>query len=82
MRGFPLWPLRSFVAANEWSPCEFYHTREPPSADRLCDAHAALDAAVRAAYGMKDQEDSLAFLLLLTVRLAGLPRPSPLKISH
>jgi len=31
----------------------------------LRDAHADLDAAVRAAYGMKPKEDPLAFLLKL-----------------
>ena len=42
----------------------------PPGANRLRDAHAALDAAVRAAYGMKEQEDPLAFLLRLNLDLA------------
>jgi hypothetical protein len=32
-------------------------------------AHAALDAAVRAAYGMKPDEDILAFLLKLNLEL-------------
>jgi hypothetical protein len=38
-------------------------TLETPGANRLRDAHAALDAAVRAAYGMKETEDPLAFLI-------------------
>ena len=51
---------------------EFYRTLETPGANHLRDAHAALDAAVRAAYGMKEQEDTLAFLLRLNLELAGL----------
>jgi hypothetical protein len=42
---------------------------QPPGANRLRDAHAALDAAVRAAYGMSDREDTLAFLLRLNLGL-------------
>ena len=49
---------------------DLYRTLETPGANRLRDAHAALDAAVRAAYGMKDSEDTLAFLLRLNLRLA------------
>jgi hypothetical protein len=47
----------------------FYPTLETPGANRLRDAHAALDAAVRAACGMKDTEDSLAFLFRLDLKL-------------
>jgi hypothetical protein len=43
-----------------------------PAANCLRDAHAALDSAVRAAYGMKEQEDPLAFLLRLNLELADL----------
>jgi hypothetical protein len=49
---------------------ELYRTLETPGANRLRDAHAALDAAVRAAYGMKEAEDPLAFLLRLNLELA------------
>ena len=38
--------------------------------DRLRDAQAALDSAVRAAYGMKAAEHTLAFLLRLNLELA------------
>ena len=53
------WPLR-----------ELYKSLETPGENRLRDAHATLDAAVRAAYGMKPAEDILAFLLKLNLELA------------
>jgi hypothetical protein len=37
------------MAANGWSLRELYRTLETPGANRLRDAHAALDSAVRAA---------------------------------
>ena len=58
------------MAANGWSLRERYRTLETPGANRLRDAQAVLDAAVRAAYGMKDTEDVLAFLLKLNLDLA------------
>ena len=58
------------MAANGWSLRELYRTLETPGANRLRDAHAALDSAVRAAYGMKEGEDTLAFLLRLNLELA------------
>ena len=58
------------MAANRRSLRDLYRTLETPGANRLRDAHAALDAAVRAAYGMKEQEDPLAFLLRLNLDLA------------
>ena len=61
---------RKIMKSNGWSLRELYRTLETPGADRLRDAHAALDAAVRAAYGMKDKEDPLAFLLRLNLELA------------
>jgi hypothetical protein len=42
---------------------EIGRTLDKPGEHPLKGAHAALDAAVRAAYGMKPQEDPLAFLL-------------------
>ena len=54
---------REIMAANGWSLRDLYRTLETPGANRLRDAHAALDSAVRAAYGMKATEDPLAFLL-------------------
>ena len=61
---------REIMAANGWSLRDLYRTLETPGANRLRDAHAALDSAVRAAYGMKDGEDTLAFLLRLNLELA------------
>ena len=58
---------REIMAANGWSLRDLYRTLEIPGANRLRDAHAALDSAVRAAYGMKDNEDTLAFLLQLNL---------------
>ncbi len=58
------------MAANGWSLRDLYRTLETPGANRLRDAHAALDSAVRAAYGMKEGEDTLAFLLRLNLELA------------
>jgi hypothetical protein len=49
---------------------DLYRTLETPSANRLRDTHAALHSTVRAAYGLKDSEDTLAFLLKLNLRLA------------
>ncbi len=55
---------------NDWSLRDLYKSLETPGENRLRDAHAALDAAVRAAYGMKPDEDILAFLLKLNLELA------------
>ena len=56
--------------ANGWSLRELYRTLETPGENRLRDAHAALDSAVRAAYGMNEKDDILAFLLKLNLGLA------------
>ena len=58
------------MAANGWSLRDLYRTLEPPGTNRLRDAQAALDATVRAAYGMTATEDPLAFLLRVNVELA------------
>jgi SAM-dependent methyltransferase len=55
---------------NGWPLRELYKSLETPGENRLRDAHAALDSAVRAAYGMKPDEDILAFLLKLNLELA------------
>ena len=55
---------------NGWSLRELYRTLETPGDNKLRAAHAALDSAVRAAYGMKPEEDILAFLLKLNLVLA------------
>ena len=61
---------REIMDANGWSLRELYKSLETPGENRLRTAHAALDAAVRAAYGMKPDEDILAFLLKLNLELA------------
>ena len=48
-----------------------YRTLELPGANPLKDAHAALDAAVPAAYGFSAKEDLLAQLLSLNLAVAG-----------
>jgi hypothetical protein len=61
---------REIMAANGWSLRDLYRTLETPGTNRLRDAQAALDSAVRAAYGIKENEDTLAFLLALNLELA------------
>jgi hypothetical protein len=58
------------MAANGWSLRELYRTLETPGTNRLRNAQAALDSAVRAAYSMKESEDKLAFLLRVNIELA------------
>lgn len=47
-----------------------YRTLELPGANPLKDAHAALDAAVLAAYGLSAKQDLLAQLLALNLEVA------------
>ena len=61
---------REIMAANGWSLRDLYRTLETPGTNRLRDAQAALDSAVRAAYGMKESEDTLAFLLRVNLALS------------
>jgi hypothetical protein len=61
---------RQIMDANGWSLRDLYRTLETPGDNKLRDAHATLDTAVRAAYGMKEKEDILAFLLKLNLELA------------
>jgi hypothetical protein len=61
---------RKTMQANGWSLRDLYRTLETPGENRLREAHAVLDAAVRAAYGMKETDDILAFLLKLNLELA------------
>jgi hypothetical protein len=49
---------------------DLYRTLELPGANPLKDAHARLDTAVRAAYGMPEDADPLAFLLELNLACA------------
>ena len=53
------------MAKLGWSLRDLYRSLEEPGANPLRDAHAALDAAVRAAYGMGKNEDILTHLLAL-----------------
>ena len=50
---------------------DLYRTLEQPGDNPLREAHARLDAAVRAAYGMPADADPLAFLLELNLACAG-----------
>jgi hypothetical protein len=61
---------RAIMAANGWSLRDLYRTLATPGANRLRAARAALDSAVRAAYGMNPNEDTIAFLLALNLELA------------
>ena len=59
-----------------------YRTLELPGANPLKDAHAALDAAVRAAYGFSAKKDLLAQLIALNQEVAarieqGIPVTAP-----
>ena len=49
---------------------DLYRTLEHPGDNPLREAHALLDAAVRAAYGMPANTDPLAFLLELNIACA------------
>jgi MmeI, DNA-methyltransferase domain/MmeI, target recognition domain len=62
---------RETMQENGWSLRDLYKTLETPGANKLRDAQDALDTAVRAAYGMKENEDVLAFLLHMNLELAG-----------
>jgi hypothetical protein len=56
---------REVMAKMKWSLRDLYRTLEEPGANPLRDAQARLDGAVRAAYGMANDADILAFLLAL-----------------
>lgn len=51
---------------------DLYRSLELPGKSTLKDSQAALDEAVRAAYGVEEQADTLAFLLELNAKLAGM----------
>jgi hypothetical protein len=61
---------RQVMAGNRWSLPDLYWTLETPGKNPLREAHERLDAAVRAAYGMKASDDPLAFLLALNRHVA------------
>ncbi len=56
---------RDTMAKLNWSLRDLYRSLEQPGSNPLRDAHAALDAAVRVAYGMAKNEDILTHLLAL-----------------
>jgi hypothetical protein len=61
---------REVMAKGPCSLRDLYRSLDLPGKNPLRDAHAALDAAVRAAYGMKAADDPLAFLLALNGEVA------------
>ncbi|WP_206108238.1 type IIL restriction-modification enzyme MmeI [Paludisphaera soli] len=61
---------REVMCENSWSLRELYRTLDIPGHNPLRSAQEALDAAVRAAYGMRPKDDPLAFLLALNGELA------------
>lgn len=60
----------SVMKQNGWNFRELYRTLELPGKNPLKDAHHRLDAAVRDAYGMGAEDDTLTFLLALNQELA------------
>jgi len=54
----------------KYSLRQLYRTLEEPGSNPLREAHARLDTAVSAAYGMPNDSDPLAFLLALNLELA------------
>jgi SAM-dependent methyltransferase len=80
---------REVMGKHGYSLRDLYRTLEEPGANPLRDAHYRLDTSVRAAYGMSDKADPLAFLLELNLACAanekasekitppGLPLPLP-----
>lgn len=60
---------RETMRKLNYSLRDLYRTLDQPGDNPLRDAHAQLDAAVRAAYGMADAADPLAFLLALNLKL-------------
>ncbi len=61
---------RKIMDELDYSLRKLYRTLEEPGTNPLRDAHGRLDTAVRAAYGMPDSVDPLAFLLELNLALA------------
>ena len=58
---------RETMRKLNYSLRDLYRTLDQPGANPLRDAHGRLDAAVRAAYGMPEDADPLAFLLELNL---------------
>lgn len=73
---------RDIMQRNKWPLRELYRSLEIPGKNPLREAHDSLDAAVKAAYGMADNNDILEFLLRLNQTVAdcekrGLPVTAP-----
>jgi hypothetical protein len=62
---------REIMTANGWSLRDLYRTLDPPGANRVPDARAALDSAVRIAYCTQENENMLDFLLGLSLGFLG-----------
>jgi hypothetical protein len=65
---------RDTMRKLNYSLRQLYRTLDQPGDNPLRDAHAQLDAAVRAAYGMAENADPLAFLLQLNLACAAKER--------
>jgi hypothetical protein len=63
---------RQIMAKNGWNFRELYRTLDTPGYSLLRDAHEHLDAAVRRAYGMNTDDDTLQFLLGLNTQLSNM----------
>ena len=61
---------QKIMTDNKFSLRELYRTLELPGKNRLRTAHEELDREVREAYGMKQKEDQLQFLLELNFAVA------------
>jgi len=61
---------RETMRKLNYSLRDLYRTLEQPGDNPLREAHSRLDATVRAAYGMRDDADPLAFLLELNLACA------------
>lgn len=60
---------RELMAEHNWTLRQLYSTLESTGKNRLKDAIDALDSAVRAAYGIRSNQDPLRFLLNLNASL-------------
>lgn len=61
---------REIMEQFSWNLRELYRSLDVPGANSLEEAHDSLDAAIRAAYGMKRKDNSLKFLFELNRALA------------
>jgi len=65
---------RQVMTENNWSLRDLYRAMEKPGRSPLNDAHDALDAAVRAAFGMSARADPLAFVLDLNRQVSAVEK--------